>query len=163
MALTPEQERQVRHLVAHAARILLTLASHPDLPNRAEYDAQMDIYRARWGTVPAEDRARVPAELIVHPELGDLTHDAVVGALAALTAHTKDQIIAATASPMESLETIASSAIAAAVAEDASVAESKAARNRAVRDALVDASGQFTPAALPVVANLTAAFAALGA
>jgi hypothetical protein len=84
--LTPDQEKQVRHLVAHAARILLFLASHPNLPNRAEYDAQMDVYRARWATVPPEDRARVPGELIADAKLGDLTQESITAALAALGA-----------------------------------------------------------------------------
>ena len=82
--LTIEQARQVRHLLAHAARILLFTAAHPELPNRAEYDEQMTIYRAQWATVPLDERRGIAAQLIADERLGDLTQDAIDTAVAAL-------------------------------------------------------------------------------
>jgi hypothetical protein len=84
MKALPSNFGALAHVVAHTARIVMTLTERPDHPRKAEYDRQLTIYRGQWAAAEADDKQLVTAALVASPDAQDLTDATVTAAVAAL-------------------------------------------------------------------------------
>lgn len=73
----------VAHSLAHAARIVRTLAAKPDHPRKAEYAESLILYRRQWRQTSPALKEQVTA-YVVSRSVPDVSEDEVKAALAAL-------------------------------------------------------------------------------